>query len=64
MVRAGDIADRLEPVRGERTDAVELLPEAFNRHASQDKPQDTNQHRLAMSRSQTQRTFDKLSLLR
>jgi competence protein ComEC len=36
VVRAGDIADRLKPVRGERPDAVDLLPEAFNRHASTD----------------------------
>lgn len=36
MARAGDIADRLRPVRDERVDAVELLPEAFNRHASED----------------------------
>lgn len=36
MVRAGDIADRLKPVRGERPDVVDLLPEAFNRHDSTD----------------------------
>jgi predicted membrane metal-binding protein len=34
VTRAGDIADRPRPVRGERADAIDLLPEALNRHAS------------------------------
>jgi competence protein ComEC len=36
VARAGDIADRLKPVRSERSDATELLPEALNRHESVD----------------------------
>lgn len=37
MARAGDIADRLKPVRGERADSLDLLPEAFNRSPPDDR---------------------------
>lgn len=37
MARAGDIPDRLKPVRSARPDVVDLLPEAFNRQGSEER---------------------------